>query len=238
MNMSTTDRHGEKAAEDADEDEQAPRRAAGYADGALRAARVRRQNRHALPQYTNGVPRVVPEQAPNLRARITRRDPWTFPDFEGIEGSREDDPGRARGRVDGGPGLRRPRDPEPRRNGARPAPPRGAPPLAGDTSSAGAELLLMIADRRQHLIDDDRAGPRRGNARPLRPVHGLLARLPGRRPGTRRRGRRRASPPLVPPRSPTARISSICPVETALARVARRSGASFDRFEERGQRFP
>ena len=43
----------------------------------------------------------------------------------------------------------------------------------------------MMADRRHHLVDDDRARARRGDARPLRPVHGRLARLPGRGPGTR-----------------------------------------------------
>ena len=55
----------------------------------------------------------------------------------------------------------------------------------------------MFADRRQHLTEIDRAGPRRRDDRPLRPLHRRLARLPGGRAPARRGARRPPPRPLL-----------------------------------------
>src|ERR1019366_7004414 len=142
----------------------------------------------------------VPRQAPNLRARIPRRDPWTFSDFRGDRRLRQDHPVESCGRVARGSRASRLDDPRARRNGARPASPPCPPPRARERR-AGRRAAPHGRRPAAARPRADRAGPRRGHGRPVRPIYRLIARVPGRRPRTRRSGRRRASPPLVPSRS-------------------------------------
>jgi dTMP kinase len=107
---------------------------------------------------------------------------------------------------------------------------------ARENVEPGAELLLMVADRRQHLVeliepalatgtdvlcdryvDSSRAYQGAGRELGEAAVDALHRRWC--------------------PRAPDRTYLFDCPVEVALARVARRSGASYDRFETEERKF-
>jgi dTMP kinase len=107
---------------------------------------------------------------------------------------------------------------------------------ARENVEPGAELLLLVADRRQHLleliepalavgtdvlcdryIDSSRAYQGAGRGLGEAAVDTLHRRWC--------------------PRVPDRTYLFDCPVETALARVAKRSGASYDRFEDEDRDF-
>lgn len=107
---------------------------------------------------------------------------------------------------------------------------------ARENVEPGAELLLMVADRRQHLIEVIEPALAAGNAV-------LCDRYADSSRAYQGAGRglgEKAVDELHEswcPRIPDRTYLFDCPVEVALARLVRRRGASYDRFEEEDEDF-
>lgn len=105
-----------------------------------------------------------------------------------------------------------------------------------DHIDAGAELLLMMADRRHHLMTMIEPALAAG-------THVLCDRYTDASRAYQGAGRRLGEKRVDElherwcRRNPDRTYLFDLPVETALARVAGRKGASFDRFEEEGREF-
>jgi dTMP kinase len=186
-------------------------------------------------QYTNGVPTTFRggRSSRVQESRDVKRG--LFLTFEGIEGcgkttqlNRAADWLRARGRA-----VVATREPGGTALGLRL---REALLHAHENVEAGAELLLMVADRRQHLIEMIEPALAAGTAV-------LCDRYTDSSRAYQGAGRGLGEAVVDElhrrfcPRVPDRTYLFDCPVEVALARVAQRGGAGFDKIEREALAF-